>query len=69
MASDRFEIDADNFADFAGFIREFNRVFVSQVGGQWNGNLDAFNGFSADVLALLLLRQLSKLKSGGWGRG
>ena len=33
------------FSDFAGFIIEFNRGFVSHVGGDWNGNLDAFNDY------------------------
>lgn len=36
-----FEMDAKNFDDFDGFIAEFNRVFISGVGGQWDGNLDA----------------------------
>jgi hypothetical protein len=45
MASDVFEIDGGNFDDFEGFIREFNRVFVSHIGDKWNGNLDAFNDY------------------------
>ena len=40
-----FEINGGNFDDFDGFIREFNRVFISQIGGDWNGNLDAFNDY------------------------
>jgi hypothetical protein len=40
-----FEFNADSFDDFDGFIREFNRVFVSQLGTEWNGNLDAFNDY------------------------
>jgi hypothetical protein len=43
--ADGFEINADNFDDFGGFIREFNRVFASHIGGEWNGNLDAFNDY------------------------
>lgn len=45
MADGVFEIDGDKFDDFAGFIREFNRAFVAHVGGQWNGNLDAFHDY------------------------
>lgn len=40
-----FDIDGNSFDDFDGFICEFNRGFVTQVGGQWNGNLDAFNDY------------------------
>lgn len=40
-----FEIDGSSFEDFEGFVREFNRGFVSRVGGNWNGNLDAFNDY------------------------
>ena len=40
-----YEIDGNNFNDFAGFIQEFNHGFVSRVGGRWNGNLDAFNDY------------------------
>lgn len=38
-----FEIDGANFSDFGGFIAEFNRGFIQHVGGDWQGNLDAFN--------------------------
>src|SRR5262245_24743429 len=45
MDQDVFEINGDHFDDFEGFIREFNRVFISQIAGDWNGNLDAFNDY------------------------
>jgi hypothetical protein len=45
MGRDTFEIDADNFDNFDGFIREFNRVFQSQLGEEWHGNLDVFNDY------------------------
>lgn len=38
-------IAGENFDGFEGFILEFNSVFVSQLGGEWNGNLDAFNDY------------------------
>lgn len=40
-----FEIDGNDFANFNGFIGAFNRGFVSHVGGEWNGNLDAFSDY------------------------
>jgi len=45
MTQSVYQIDGGNFSDFAGFIAEFNRGFVSDVGGDWNGNLDAFNDY------------------------
>jgi hypothetical protein len=32
MQSDIFEISADCFDDFDGFVREFNRMFVTRLG-------------------------------------
>ena len=40
-----FVIDGNNFEDFTGFIREFNRCFYAYTEGGWNGNLDAFNDY------------------------
>ena len=40
-----FTIDGRNFDDFAGFVREFNRVFCSPFNVVWEGNLDAFNDY------------------------
>ena len=40
-----FEIDGNNFQNFTGLVAEFNRGFVSHVGGRWNGNLGAFNDY------------------------
>ncbi|MFN3151918.1 hypothetical protein [Bremerella sp.] len=45
MTEQTFHIDGERFDDFPGFIAEFNRGFVSHVGGQWNGNMDAFNDY------------------------
>ena len=45
MGSVVYEIDGRSFVDFAGFIEEFNRVFVRQFDSTWNGNLDAFNDY------------------------
>jgi hypothetical protein len=45
MERDIYEISGANFCDFGGFVREFNHVFVSLVGGGWQGNLDAFNDY------------------------
>jgi hypothetical protein len=40
-----FEVAGDNFADFDGFIAEFNHGFVSHVDRTWGGNLDALNAY------------------------
>jgi hypothetical protein len=40
-----YVIDGTNFSDFAGFIEECNHSFIRAFGGEWNGNLDAFNDF------------------------
>ncbi|MBN9119225.1 MAG: barstar family protein [Planctomycetes bacterium] len=40
-----YVIDGTNFGDFAGFIEECNRGFIRAFGGDWNGNLDAFNDY------------------------
>ncbi|MEM7314607.1 MAG: barnase inhibitor [Planctomycetota bacterium] len=40
-----FEIDGNRFKDFDGFVCEFNRGFIRHVGGDWNGNLDAFHDY------------------------
>lgn len=38
-----YVIDGANFADFDGFIAEWNRVYFRDFGADWNGNLDSFN--------------------------
>ncbi len=58
-----FEIDGNNFKDFAGFVAEFNRGFVSHVGGQWNGNLDAFNDYLSWTDAPSIIRWSNSAKS------
>jgi hypothetical protein len=40
-----YVIDGANFSDFAGFVEECNRGFIRHFGGQWNGNLNAFNDY------------------------
>lgn len=40
-----YVIDGANFSDFAGFIEECNRGFIRSFGGEWCGNLDAFNDY------------------------
>jgi hypothetical protein len=40
-----YVIDGSEFSDFAGFIEECNRGFIRRFGGEWNGNLDAFNDY------------------------
>lgn len=57
-----FEIDGTAFEDFDGFIREFDRGFVSRVGGNWTGNLDAFNDYLswADTPCAIRWRQSNK---------
>jgi hypothetical protein len=32
-----------NFSDFPGFVEECDPAFISRIGGEWNGKLDAFN--------------------------
>jgi hypothetical protein len=63
MAGDVFEIDGGRFDDFDGFIREFNRVFISQVGGDWNGNLDAFNDYLSWPASPYVIRWRKSWKS------
>ena len=58
-----FEIDGNNFQDFAGFVAEFNRGFVSHVGGKWNGNLDAFNDYLSWTDSLSNIRWSNSAKS------
>lgn len=63
MEGPNFEIDGERFDDFAGFIVEFNRGFVSQVGGNWKGNLDAFNDYLSWGDDRSTIRWLSSEKS------
>ena len=58
-----FEIDAKNFDDFEGFIREFNDQYVSKVGGDWSGNLDAFNDYLGWHVDPYVLRWRNSWKS------
>ena len=58
-----FEIDGNNFNDFAGFIVEFNRCFVCYVGGHWQGNIDAFNDYLSWTDERCTIRWLNSSKS------
>ncbi len=40
-----YVIDTANFDSFEGFIEECNRSFIRKFGGEWKGNLDAFNDY------------------------
>ncbi|HKO93442.1 MAG TPA: hypothetical protein VJU61_19950 [Polyangiaceae bacterium] len=41
----RFTIDARQVKSFADFVAAANAGFIESVGGEWNGNLDAFNDY------------------------
>lgn len=41
----RFTIDARKVRSFDDFVNAANADFIKQVGGNWNGNLDAFNDY------------------------
>ncbi|TWU59506.1 barstar family protein [Crateriforma conspicua] len=58
-----FEINGNSFQDFAGFVAEFNREFVTHVGGKWNGNLDAFNDYLSWTNAHSIIRWSNSAKS------
>jgi RNAse (barnase) inhibitor barstar len=38
-------IDGANFSNFEGFVEECNRGFIRAFGGEWSGNLNAFNDY------------------------
>jgi hypothetical protein len=40
-----YELDGQNFSDFAGFIQEFNRVLLAQFTSKWSWSLDAFSDY------------------------
>ncbi|MBI1915189.1 MAG: barstar family protein [Planctomycetes bacterium] len=40
-----YVVDVSAATSWAEFIGAFNQGFVRQVGGEWNGNLDAFNDY------------------------
>lgn len=40
-----FVVDVTAATSWADFIAAFNEGFVRRVGGQWNGNLDAFHDY------------------------
>ncbi|HEY7215193.1 MAG TPA: hypothetical protein VIC28_11220, partial [Thermoanaerobaculia bacterium] len=42
---ERFTIDGRRVLSFDDFVEAANAGFVEQVGGRWNGNLDAFNDY------------------------
>jgi hypothetical protein len=40
-----YVVDVSHAASWDDFIAAFNQGFVRQVGGEWHGNLDAFNDY------------------------
>ena len=40
-----YVVDGSGVRDFAGFVEQCNAAFIREVGGEWNGNLDAFNDY------------------------
>jgi Barstar (barnase inhibitor) len=40
-----YVVDLSAVTSWADFIAAFNEGFVQPVGGDWNGNLDAFNDY------------------------
>ncbi len=40
-----YVIDSLNFSTFEEFVEECNRGFIRSFGGEWHGNLDAFNDY------------------------
>jgi hypothetical protein len=41
----RFTIDGRRVRSFDDFVEATNAGFIENVGGKWNGNLDAFNDY------------------------
>ena len=59
-----YKLNGQNFDDFDGFIRECNHSFIHEFGGNWSGNLDAFNDFLAwSDVGIYTLRWLNSDKS------
>ncbi len=40
-----YVVDISAATSWADFVTAFNEGFVRPVGGEWNGNLDAFNDY------------------------
>ena len=40
-----YVVDLTSVASWEAFVEAFNEGFVRAVGGEWNGNLDAFNDY------------------------
>lgn len=40
-----FLIDCSDIDSYEDFIEAFNNGMIRSVGGEWNGNLDAFNDY------------------------
>jgi len=41
----RYTVDCSSVGSFGDFVRATNAGFIRVVGGEWNGNLDAFNDY------------------------
>lgn len=63
MSQRILEIDGNNFHDFSSFIVEFNRCFVSHVGGNWSGNLDSLNDYLSWMGERCMIRWVNSSKS------
>lgn len=63
MSKPIYQIDGNHFDDFAGFIVEMNRGYISHVGGNWEGNLDAFHDYFSWSDQPLVLRWRNSAKS------
>jgi hypothetical protein len=67
----RFTIDGRAVRSFDDFVEATNAGFIEQVGGRWNGNLDAFNDYltwpEEDAYELELLGAASCSRNLGHG--
>jgi hypothetical protein len=41
----RYSVDCSSVRSFEDFVGATNVAFIRPVGGEWNGNLDAFNDY------------------------
>ena len=42
-----YRVDCSTIDSYEDFVQAFNRGMIKNVGGNWNGNLDAFNDYLA----------------------
>lgn len=41
----RFTVDLSAATSWSDFVAAFNEGFIRHIGGEWNGNLDAFHDY------------------------